>query len=153
MDELLRQLDGLILGSIPTVLLFIGLVLAYRFILFGKMMRIRAERRARTAGAVEKAHLAIAAADTRIQEYEAKLRAARAEMFRHREQYLQKRYAERDAALEAARLAAERQVQAAKAELDLQIGKARKEIELSASQMAAQVLSAVLPPAAVEGTR
>jgi F-type H+-transporting ATPase subunit b len=152
MDELLRQLDGLILSSVPTLILFVALVLAYRFILFGKLMKVREERRARTAGAVEKAHLAIAAADTRVQEYEARLRAARADIFRHREQRLQMRYAERDAALDSARLAAQQRVREAKAALDVQRAEVQKQIEAAAGQMAAQVLAVILPPAAVEGS-
>ena len=98
MDELLRQLEALAIGAIPTLVLFIVLVLAYRYILYRPLMKVRAERRERTAGAMEKARLAIAAADARSQEYEAKLRAARSEIFRHREQLLQQRNAERRAA-------------------------------------------------------
>lgn len=152
MDELLRQLEGLILSSIPTLILFVALVLAYRFILFGKLMKIRDERRARTAGAVENAHLAIAAADARVQEYEAKLRAARVEIFRNREQRLHMRYVEREAALDAARIAAQHRVREAKAALDSQRAEVQKQIEVSAGRMAAQVLAAVLPPAAAEGS-
>ena len=61
MDELLRQLDELVLGSVPTIIIFVGLVLAYRFVLYRPLMRTLAERRERTQGAIEKAHAAIAA--------------------------------------------------------------------------------------------
>lgn len=153
MDELLRQLGGLALGAIPTLVLFIVLVLAYRFILFGALMKTRAERRERTAGAMERSRLAIAAADARSQEYEAKLRAARAEIIRRREQLLQQRTAEKESALTATRLAAQQRVQTAQAALEAQAGEARRQIEVTAGQLAAQVLAAVLPPAATEGAR
>jgi F-type H+-transporting ATPase subunit b len=145
MDELLRQLGDLALGAIPTLILFIVLVFAYRFLLFGKLLKIRAERRERTAGAVERARLAIAEADLRFQEYEAKLRAARAEIFRRREQRIQQWNAERDRALEGARLAAQERVHAAHAALTTQTAEARKQIEGSAGQLVTQVLAAVLP--------
>ena len=33
MDEILQQLVPLLIGSIPTILIFVGLVLSYKFIL------------------------------------------------------------------------------------------------------------------------
>lgn len=152
MDELLRQLADLAVGSIPTLVLFIVLVLAYRYILYGKLMEVRAERRERTVGALEKSRLAIAQADVRAQEYEAKLRAARAEIFRSREQRIQQWNSERDAALGAARLSAQQRVQAAQGALESQAAEARRQIEASANQLTAQVLAAVLPPAAAESS-
>jgi F-type H+-transporting ATPase subunit b len=153
MDELFRQLGDLALGAIPTLILFILLVLAYRFILYGHLMKTREERRQRTTGAMESASLAIAQADVRTQEYEAKLRAARAEIFKGREQRLQRLNAEREAALAAARLAAQQQVHSAQTALDAQASDARKQIEASAHQLAAQVLAAILPASPTESAR
>jgi F-type H+-transporting ATPase subunit b len=127
MDELLRQLEALAIGAIPTLVLFIVLVLAYRYILYRPLMKVRAERRERTAGAMEKARLAIAAADARSQEYEAKLAAAR--------------------------LAAQQRIREAQGALEAQAAEARKQIEVTAGQLAAQVLAAVLPPAVAESSR
>ncbi len=148
MDELLKQLGDLALGAVPTAILFIVLVLAYRFILYGPLMKAREERRGRTTGALEKSRLAIGQADVRTQEYEAKLRAARAEIFRNREQRLQRLNTERESALAAARQTSQQQVQAAQAALGGQSEGARRQIEASANQLAAQVLAAVLPAAA-----
>jgi F-type H+-transporting ATPase subunit b len=152
MDELLKQLGDLALGAIPTLILFILLVLAYRFILFGRLVKIREERRERTAGAFEKSRQAIAQADVRTQEYEARLRAARAEIFRGREQRLQRLNAEKESALATARQAAQQQVESAQAALSAQGEDARRQIEASANQLASQVLAAVLPAAAPEGS-
>lgn len=153
MDELLHQLGDLALGAIPTLILFIVLVLAYRFILYGRLTQALRERRDRTAGAMEKSRLAISQADVRTQEYEAKLRAARADIFRAREQRLQQWNAERESALAAARLAAQQRVQAAQTALNSQAADARRQIEEIANQLAAQVLAAVLPPANAESSR
>src|ERR1700747_3769098 len=89
LDELLRQLGDLVLGSVPPMIIFLTLVFAYRYILYGPFVKTLAERRRRTIGALEAAHAAIAAADAKAQEYEAKLRAARAEIFHQREQPVQ----------------------------------------------------------------
>ncbi|HEY6445087.1 MAG TPA: ATP synthase F0 subunit B [Acidobacteriaceae bacterium] len=153
MDELLRQLGTLVVGAIPTLVLFIVLVVAYRLILYGPLMKVRAERRERTAGAMERSRLAIAAADARTQEYEAKLRAARGEIFRQREQRMQQLNAERDSTLAAARLTAQQRVQTAQAALEAQTSEARKQIEGSATQLASQVLAAILPAAAAESAQ
>ncbi|MGC2298327.1 MAG: hypothetical protein WA476_05960 [Acidobacteriaceae bacterium] len=153
MDELLRQLGELALGAIPTLILFIVLVLAYRFILYGRLMKTRGERRMRTSGALEKSRMAVVQADVRSQEYEAKLRAARAEIFRGREQRLQRLNADREAALAAARLAAQQRVREAQTALEAQSADARQQIEASASQLAAQVLAVILPSAAAENSR
>lgn len=151
MDELLRQLGDLVLGAIPTMILFILLVLAYRLILFGRLVKTREERRERTAGAFEKSRQAVAQADVRTQEYEARLRAARAEIFRGREQRLQRLNADKESALSAARLAAQQQVESAQAAINAQATDARRQIEASANQLVAQVLAAVLPSAPAEG--
>ncbi|MBT9332835.1 F0F1 ATP synthase subunit B family protein [Paracidobacterium acidisoli] len=149
MDDLLRQLGDLLLGAVPTIIIFVFLVLAYRWIVYRPLLRTLAARREHTVGAVEKAHAAIAAADARTQEYEAKLRAARAEIFRRREQRVQQWNAERESALASARSAAQERVRQAHGAIEAQAAGAREEIEATADQLAAQVLAAVLPSQAV----
>ena|SRR5579875_3299314 len=149
-EELLRQLGDLVLGSVPTMIIFLVLVVAYRFILYDPLVRMLAERRARTAGAIEAAHAAIAEADAKAQEYEAKLRAARAEIFHQRELRVQQWIAQKEAALVSARLAAQERVAQARAAIEADAAAARKQIEGSAAQLAAQVLQVVLPSGAKE---
>lgn len=147
MNQLLTQIGDLVLGSIPTLILFILLVLGYRFILYGRLMAVREDRRERTAGAQEKARLAMAQADLRSQEYEARLRAARADLMRRREQRVQQWNAEREQALAAVRVAAQEKTRAAQQALAAQTAEARRQIEVSAPELATRVLAAVLPPA------
>lgn len=149
-DELLRQLGDLVLGSVPTMIIFLILLFAYRFILYGPLVKTLRERRARTVGAMETAHAAIAAAEAKSQEYEAKLRAARAAIFHQREQRLQQWNTEKDAALASARQAAQEQVAHARAGIEAEASTARNQIENAAGQLAAQVLQAVLPARAEE---
>jgi len=154
-DELLRQLGDLVLGSVPTIILFVLLVIAYRFLLYAPLVRTLAERRERTLGAVEKAHAAIAAADAKSQEYEAKLRAARAEIFHRREQRLQQWSAQRDAALATARQAAQERVAVAREGIEAEAATARHQVEAAAGTLAEQIMRAVLPSelAGAEGVR
>ena len=152
MDEIIQQVGTLLLGAIPTALLFIVLVLCYQFLVQNPLSRTLDERRARTEGAIEDAHRAIAKAEARAAEYANKLRQARAEIFKIREQRIKQWNAERDAALDSARKSAGLTVNQAKAELETEAGNARQAIQASAADLASQVVRAVLPMAA-GGTR
>ena len=136
------------LGAIPTALLFAVLVLAYQFLVQGPLSRTLAERRARTEGAIEDAHKAIALAEARATEYADKLRHARAEIYKLREQRAKQRNAEREAALDAARKTAGSKVSQAKVELEAEAAHARQAIQASGADLANQVVRAVLPLAA-----
>jgi F-type H+-transporting ATPase subunit b len=148
MDEIIQQVGTLLLGAIPTALLFIVLVLCYQFLVQKPLSRTLDERRARTEGAIEDAHRAIAKAEARAAEYATKLRQARAEIFKIREQRIKQWNVERDAALDSARKSAGLTVSQAKAELETEAGNARQAIQASAADLAAQVVRAVLPMAA-----
>jgi F-type H+-transporting ATPase subunit b len=148
MQEIIQQVGALLLGAVPTVLLFCVLVTAYQFLIQGPLSRTLADRRARTEGAVENAHKAIAQAEERAAEYAAKLRHARAEIYKLREQRAKQRNAARETALDAARKAAGSTVGQAKSELDTEAASARQVIQGSAADLANQVVRAVLPLAA-----
>jgi len=117
MEEITRQVGTFAIGAVPTIVLFIVLVLAYQFLVQGPLTATLKQRRARTEGAIEDAHKAIAQAEARAAEYAAKLRLARAEVYKVREQRVKQGNAERDAALDAARKAAAVKVSQSKAEL------------------------------------
>jgi F-type H+-transporting ATPase subunit b len=148
MNEILQQIGALLLGAVPTVLLFVVLVFAYQFLMQGPLTRALAERRARTEGAIEDAHKAIAQAEAKATEYADKLRQARAEIFKMREQRAKQRNIEREASLDAARKAAGTKVNQAKTEIDAEAERAKLTIQGSAGDLANQVVQAVLPMAA-----
>lgn len=148
MEDIVQQVGALLLGAIPTILLFVVLVAAYQLLVQGPLNRVLAERRARTSGAVEDAHKAIADAEAKAAEYADKLRLARAEIFKMREQRAKQRSAEREAALDEARKAAGTKVAQARTEIDAEADRARQAIQGSAGELASQVVRAVLPLAA-----
>jgi F-type H+-transporting ATPase subunit b len=145
MNETLHQLGGLLLGSIPTIFLFLVLVILYRLLVYGPLMGVLSERRARTEGAIEQAEAATAAAAAKTQEYEAQLRAARSRIFQARQQKLQQWTLERDRAVAEAHEAAQRQVEEAKAALQAQSKAAHGTLEGSIDELAGEILRAVLP--------
>ena len=150
--DVMQQLGALMVSAIPTALLFIVLVIAYQLLIQGPLSRTLRERHARTEGAMEEAHKAIALAEARTAEYNEKLRRARAEVYKAREQRVKQWNAERDAALDAARKAAGAKIRQARTALDDEAAAARQTIEVSAPELAAQVIQAVLP-VAVGGSR
>src|SRR5271168_1049421 len=103
MTEIFHQLGTLVLGSVPTMILFVLLVVAYGVLVRRPLDRVLAERRARTTGAVEQAKLAISAAEEKTAEYELRLRKAKAEISAAREAKLKELSAEREKALAEAR--------------------------------------------------
>ncbi len=145
MDEILKQLGGLVLGSVPTIVLFVLLVAAYGFLVRRPLDRVLAERRARTIGAVEQARDAIAAAEVETSAYEEKLRRARAEIFQERDKRLKQWNAERDAALEQVRRATQDRVRVARQEIEESASEARVHIEGSSAELTSRILHAVLP--------
>lgn len=155
MDEILNQLGGLVLGAVPTMALFILLVIAYGFLVRRPLDRILAERHARTTGAVEQAKGAIAAAEAETTAYEEKLRKAKAELFAARERRLKQWAEEREATLEQVRQSAQERVSSARRQIEQSVVEARTQIESASSELSARVLAAVLPAevAATEVTR
>jgi F-type H+-transporting ATPase subunit b len=148
MQEIIQQVGTLLLGSLPTVVLFIVLVLSYQFLVQGPLSATLKKRRALTEGAIEEAQKAIAQAEARAAEYAEKLRQARAEVYKVREQRVKQWNQEREAALDLARKASTLKVNQARAELEAEAVQARRTIQASAGELASQVVRAVLPQAA-----
>ncbi|HEX3939883.1 MAG TPA: ATP synthase F0 subunit B [Acidobacteriaceae bacterium] len=145
MDEILHQLGGLFLGTVPTMIVFLLVVASYRILVYGPLTKTLKERRARTEGAIEEAHASVAAAGRKADEYEAQLREARKAVFEAREQRLRQWNEERENALNAARASAQKKITEAKGALDQEVQSARRAIEASAEELAKDVLRVVLP--------
>jgi len=145
MDLILHQLGELVLGSVPTIVLFILLVAAYGLLVRRPLDRVLAERRARTSGAEESARGAIAAAEAETSAYEDKLRAAKAEIFQARDQKLKQWNAERDAALAQVRQLTQERIRGARQEIEQSAQEARLHIISVSDELSSRILNAVLP--------
>jgi F-type H+-transporting ATPase subunit b len=145
MDQILNQLGELVLGAVPTMILFILLVIAYGFLVRRPLDRVLAERRARTLGAVEQARTAIAAAEAETTAYEEKLRAAKAEIFQARDKKLKQWNAEREAALGLVRKHTQERIQGARQEIEQSAQDARLHIVGQSEDLSSRILNAVLP--------
>jgi len=146
MEETLRQLGGLVLGAIPTVILFLILFFAYRSWVHAPLGRVLAERRRRTEGALEQARADMAAAEARTAEYERALRAARADIYKAQEARRQQVLEARTTAVAQARVSAEIQVQKAKAALAQDVAQAKLLLQSEAERLAAEIIDSILRP-------
>ena len=146
MDETLRQLGGLLLGSIPTILMLLLLYGAYTLIVHKPLARVLAERRAKTEGAIEKAQTDMAAAEARTAEYEQRLREARAALFKNLEARRQAALQSRAAAVAEARGRAQKQVEEARAALEQDKVAAQERLQAESARMAAEIIRQVLRP-------
>ena len=147
MDETLRQIGGLLLGAIPTVIFFLLLFALYTVLVHKPLTCVLSERRARTQGAIEKARADIAAAEMRTAEYEQKLRDARVALFKAQETRRAKASQLRAQAVADARYKAHSQVEAARAEIEQDKAAAKQNLEGEAGRLATEIIRTVLEPA------
>jgi F-type H+-transporting ATPase subunit b len=147
MDQTLRQLGELLLGSVPTMILLTLLYAIYAVVVHKPLRRVLAERRSRTEGAVEKSQADIAAAEARTAEYEQRLREARATVFRAQEARRKVAMDARTTALNEARSKAQSQVKATKADIEKDRASAQDGLGGEVQALAAEIMRRVLEPA------
>lgn len=153
MDETLKQIGELLLGSIPTIIFLVALCFAYLVLVHKPLVRVLAERRSKTEGAIEKARADVAAAETKTAEYERKLREARAALFQRQEARRQQAQQIRAAAVAEARAKAQAQVKDARAAIERQKQIAQAALQGESARLAAEIIRVVLQPVAAGGGR
>ena len=147
MDQTLKQLGELLLGSIPTVIMLTLLYALYTAIVHKPLKRVLDERHSKTEGAVEKSKADIAAAEARTAEYEQRLREARAMVFRAQEAKRQAAMQARANAMNEARSKAHAQVLGAKADIEKDRAAAEQGLQGEAAALAQEIVRRVLQPA------
>lgn len=144
MNEIFKQLAGLLVGSVPTVILFVLLYLAYRVLVHKPMLAVLAERRFRTIGAIEKSRADIAAVQQKTAEYEQRLRQARLAIFQTQEQRLAILNQTRETAMAEARTSAESRVKAARAEIEGSVVAAKLTLQANAEALANEIIRGIM---------
>jgi F-type H+-transporting ATPase subunit b len=147
MDETLRQIGELLLGSIPTIIFFVLLFGLYVVIVHKPLAKVLAERHARTQGAIEKARAEIATAEARTAEYEKRLRDARLALFKAQEARRARAAQARAEAVTDARRQAQAQIEQARATIEADKTIAMRSLEAEVGKLAAEIIRTVLQPA------
>lgn len=151
MDEILGQLGGLLLGSIPTIIFMVLLYGIYTVLVHKPLLKVLAERRSKTEGALEKARADIAAAEARTAEYEQRLREARMAVFKSQEAHRQQALQARAAAVAEARARAQAQVEQARAAIEKDKLVAQVGLQAESGRLAIEIIRTVLQPATAGG--
>ena len=132
------------------MLFMVATFAAYTLVVHKPLVRVLAERRSRTEGAVEKARADIAAAEARTAEYEQRLREARTAVFKSQEARRQKSLQARAARVGEARARAQAEVEAARAAIEEEKKRAQASLEAEAGTLASAIIRTILQPARSE---
>src|ERR1041385_1435540 len=133
MQETLNALGGILLKAIPTVILLIILHFYLKAVLFGPLDRVMQKRRELTEGARKIAEDSLAAATRKAEEYEAKLRDARAAVYKQQEEIRKRWLEEQSQQVAEARARSEATVKSAREAIAADAASARETLEDSTS--------------------
>jgi F-type H+-transporting ATPase subunit b len=148
MEQTLQDLAGILIKAIPTVILLIFLHLFLKAVLFGPVEKMLAERNELTKGARRTAAQSLDLAERKAEEYEAKLYAAKSEVYREQEEIRRKWLEDQAAQVADARKSAETTVKNAKDSIAAEAAAARATLERTADGLADQITNTVLGRAA-----
>jgi F-type H+-transporting ATPase subunit b len=144
MQETLNALAGILQKASITVVLVIILHFYLKAVLFGPLDRVMQKRRELTEGARKTAEDSLAAATRKADEYEAKLRDARAAVYKQQEE-IRKRWLDEQAQQVAeARAHSEATVKTAREAIAQDVAAARKSLQDTSAAVAEQIVATVL---------
>lgn len=144
MPDLVHQLGELFLGAVPVALIVVVFYLVLRSLFFQPLLKVMAERDARTLGAQKSAEAAQTAAAEKIRQYEEALKQARAKVYAEQEAARKKLMEERAAFLKEARAKAAAEVNAGKQGIEKEFAAAKKELQATAAQLSVEIARRVL---------
>jgi len=144
MSELVHQIGELFLRAVPVALIVLIFYFVLRFLFFKPLLKVMAEREARTIGAKKAAEAAQAAAAEKIKQYQEALRQAHAKVYAEQEVERKKILDERAALLKQARAKAATEVATAKERIAAEAAAAKKDLEAAVAQIAGEIAQRVL---------
>jgi len=144
MSSIVHQLGELFLGAAPTVLIILFFYFILRALFFQPLLKVMAERDARTVGAQKAAEAAQSAAAEKFKQYQEALKQARGKVYAEQEAARKKLLDERAAQLKDARSKASAEVVAAKERVGGELAAARRDVESSVAQLSTEIARRIL---------
>lgn len=144
MDETLQKLGEILLRAVPTFILVVLLHFYLKFIFFKPLQQVLRQRYEATEGARKLAEASLTKASEKAADYEAALRAARAETYKELEQLRRQLQDDRSAAVQQARADAESAVSKAKATLAAEVAVLKKSLEAESDALADKIADKIL---------
>ncbi len=145
MDETLHALGGILLRALPTFFLVVLLHFYLKYVFFRPLDRVLQARYDATEGARRLAESSLLRASAKAEEYETRLRAVRAEIYKEQEEARRRLEKDQAAAIDQARHSAGAAVAAARAQLDGEVMEAKRALDREAEVLAVRIAEAVLP--------
>jgi F-type H+-transporting ATPase subunit b len=144
MDVILHQLGELLLKAIPTFLLVVVLSFYLRSVFFKPLEKVLQRRYEATEGARKLAESSMQRAAAKAQEYEAALRAARAELYQAQEQAHKKLQDQAAAQIAEARKQNEHTIEEARQRIAEDAEAAKASLAAESDSLANQIADAIL---------
>src|SRR5580704_9145984 len=144
MEQTLEALRGILLKSIPTVVLLLLLHFYLKAMLFRPLDKVLKQRNELTEGARKAAEQSLDAADRKQQEYEHKFQQARAEVYRAQEEIRRQWLQDQAAQTAEARQRSEAAVRAAREQIAADATAARQTLGETSAVLADEIASTVL---------
>ena len=150
MEQTLHALAGILQKAALTIGLLLLLHFYLKAMLFGPLEEVLKERDQLTKGARKAAEQSLAAADKKTQEYEAKLREARAEVYKEQEEIRRRWLEEQASQIAQAHERNAAAVRQAREEVVAQAAEAHRSLTESSGALADEIATAVLAGRASE---
>jgi F-type H+-transporting ATPase subunit b len=144
MDATLHALGGILLRAVPTFLLVVLLHFYLKSIFFKPLEKVLKERYAATEGARKLAEESLEKAAAKTSDYEAALRAARAEVYQSQEKRFRELQDEQSGQLAQARENAERLVKESRAQLQKDVASAQATLAGDSEVLAGRIADSIL---------
>ena len=129
---------------IPAIIIFLLLIFALNSLLFRPLMRVQAERESRTSGLLIETQKQIDRHVDLFSRYQASLKNARLQGYRHQEQVRAQAMKKRGEVLESARFNAEQLIQDSRAVVQSQVATAKEQLGRDAQEIARNIVSTIL---------
>jgi F-type H+-transporting ATPase subunit b len=144
MEQIVQALAGILLKAIPTICLLLFLYFYLKAMLFSPLTKVLKQRDELTAGTRHAADKSLRDAERKVQEYEAKIRDARAEIYREQEVTRGQWLADQAAQITAARERTGAASMKAREQLAAEVAAARQSLVESSGTLADEIATAVL---------
>jgi len=144
MDKILQQLAELVIKAIPTILIVVALHFYLKNVFFKPLGKVLAKRYEATEGARKSAEESLRRAAAKTAEYEAALRAARADLYHAQEQTHKKLQDMHAAQLLEARQRADALVKQSRGQIAVEAEAAKASLSTDSDLLASQIAESVL---------
>ena len=144
MEQMLHSAGVLLVQALPTFFVVVLLHWYLKTTLFQPLEKVLADRHAETQGARDQATAALKAAELKVAEYDAKLRAARTEIYQEQDVWRRGLLDDQNLAISKARDESKALIADARASIATELDAARTVLERDADGLADRIVGSIL---------